>query len=116
MVRKLTLFFILLLFLTGCGSMYARGNNYPGVYRGVKEDMNSITGPSFDIELPGIFKIIPLVDLPFSFALDTILLPVDLMQGKGDKKGLEANKTEENKTQESPGRDEFESSSINWDR
>jgi uncharacterized protein YceK len=69
------------LLVAGCGSIGGRGGEgrypvYPGVYPGVRNDAHFIAHRE-DNDMPDLwwFK---LVDLPFSAALDTVLLPWDL--------------------------------------
>ena len=63
---------------TGCGSIESRSDGtQSGLYPGVKADLD---GPSSAASI---------VDLPFSFALDTVLLPIDILgsvfKSKDDK-------------------------------
>ena len=64
---------VFFLCLTGCTSIYSRGwetgRLYPGVSQDLKEIRDSSGGKSFAMH--------SLIDLPFSFVLDTILLPFD---------------------------------------
>jgi uncharacterized protein YceK len=59
-------------FLSGCASVVARvfGENY-SYYHGTQFDAEN----AFDKPLSPIL----LIDLPFSFVMDTLLLPVDLI-------------------------------------
>ena len=79
-MRKLLLitFSAAILVSTGCGSIESRSDGtQSGLYPGVKADLD---GPSSAASI---------VDLPFSFALDTVLLPIDILgsvfKGKDDK-------------------------------
>lgn len=74
------------LFLSGCSSIITRSDNYdeyyvyPGVRESVKE-LNHKCGAA-GISAMGcignnIAKPFIIIDLPFSFVLDTVLLPVD---------------------------------------
>jgi len=73
---------------TGCSSIEARSNGtQSGLYPGVKENKELYNGGH---GIGGIFnKPAAVVDFPFSFALDTALLPIDILgsvfKGKDDK-------------------------------
>ena len=77
---------------TGCGSILARNDKKKkirpaGLYPGVKVDKEIYNGGH---GIGGVFnKPIAVVDFPFSFALDTALLPIDILgsvfKGKDDK-------------------------------
>ena len=77
---------------TGCGSILARNDKAlrpAGLYPGVKVDKEIYNG-GHGGSIGGVFnKPISVVDFPFSFALDTALLPIDILgsifKGKDDK-------------------------------
>jgi uncharacterized protein YceK len=83
---------IALLVCSGCGSLLVQHNSKAGPYPGTRLDAHSIAHPSFDgISLGGhsdpkssggsfspVALVGGIIDLPFSAALDTLLLPVDL--------------------------------------
>jgi uncharacterized protein YceK len=47
------------------------------VYSGAEDDLHSIAGEGFEGKLGGLGVAIGLFDLPFSFAVDSLLLPYD---------------------------------------
>lgn len=60
------------LLLSGCASVVERSNgNYKYAYTGVRADINDLN-TKYALFIPFI-----IIDLPFSFVLDTVLLPVD---------------------------------------
>jgi uncharacterized protein YceK len=87
---------ILLLLCSGCGSLLVQHNSNSGPYPGARLDAHLIAHPSSlefnpggshgatppEDQAPGSFSPVPLflglIDFPFSAALDTLLLPVDL--------------------------------------
>jgi len=86
---------ILLSCFTGCASIYSRGWHKDELYPGVSQDLKSIAvstsgGRSFAMD--------SLIDLPFSFALDTILLPFDAFsyfkEGRYRRKPIKKRTTE----------------------
>ncbi|WP_347253826.1 YceK/YidQ family lipoprotein [Leminorella grimontii] len=74
------------LFLTGCGSIITRSTHYdnyyvyPGVRESVKE-LNYQCGAGGVAAMGcignGLVKPFIIIDLPFTFVVDTVLLPVD---------------------------------------
>ena len=81
---------LLIFFLNGCASIECRTKKYPlvapGVYPGVRKDLDDIT-PNEDFFKTGtLFRIAPIIDLPLSFVLDTICLPFDIYQNNKDIK------------------------------
>ncbi len=64
---------LLLVALTGCGTIESLGGRGPFVFGGVRQDVEEIVDP-------GWFEFPPLaaLDLPFSALLDTALLPVTI--------------------------------------
>lgn len=87
-----------LLILTGCGSLYERRLNqghydywmigdshmgpYDRYYIGTKSDIFPITSAG----QPPLGVALCSIDLPFTFALDTLLLPLDFTLTQLDKK------------------------------
>lgn len=67
------LLFITTFFLTGCGTVLSMMENDYTIYAGVSRDFNAI-------QEGGVFSILAVIDLPLSFVLDTLLLPVTLSQ------------------------------------
>jgi uncharacterized protein YceK len=70
---------------TGCTSIwYRKYGTESGVYRGTRRDAELIAHPDrTNDKLPvGIAFPLTLVDLPLSGALDTVLLPADLVRNK----------------------------------
>ena len=63
---------------TGCASVFARSKGtQSGLYPGVKEGKEAIEGAH---GIAGIFvKPVAIADLPFTFALDRGLLPIDIL-------------------------------------
>ena len=76
---------------TGCSSIDARsGDTQSGLYPGVKQskenyDTRGSGGGAAILALP-----YAILDLPSSFALDTVLLPIDLLKGLDFLKGKDA--------------------------
>ena len=76
---------------TGCSSIDARsGGTQSGLYPGVKQskenyDTRGSGGVAGILALP-----YAILDLPSSFALDTVLLPLDLLKGLDFLKGKDA--------------------------
>ncbi len=74
--RLLIIFSVSILVSTGCSSIKSRSDGtQSGLYPGVKADLDGSSESSAA----------SILDLPFSFALDTVLLPFDLLRGKDDK-------------------------------
>ena len=72
---QITIATVLITGLTGCGSLESRSDGtQSGLYPGVKADLDGASESSAA----------SILDLPFSFALDTVLLPFDLLKGKDD--------------------------------
>ncbi len=72
----LIIFSVAILVSTGCSSIKSRSDGtQSGLYPGVKADLDGSSESSAA----------SILDLPFSFALDTVLLPFDLLKGKDDK-------------------------------
>ena len=89
-MKKLLLitFLSTILASTGCSSIDARsGGTQSGLYPGVKQskenyDTRGSGGVAGILALP-----YAILDLPSSFALDTVLLPLDLLKGLDFLKG-----------------------------
>lgn len=64
---------LLLTQLSGCGTIISFSQNDYRVYGGVYRDFDAI-------QHGGLFGVVAVVDLPLSFVLDTLLLPVTLSQ------------------------------------
>lgn len=68
--------FICILFsflLSGCGTVLSMMENDYAIYAGVSRDLSTI-------QEGGIFSVLAVIDLPLSFVLDTLMLPVTLSQ------------------------------------
>jgi uncharacterized protein YceK len=65
---------VLFLCLTGCASIYSRGWEKGSLYPGTGEDLKEIRDSTSGGRS---FAMYSLIDLPFSFVLDTVLLPFD---------------------------------------
>ena len=75
----LIIFLAAILVSTGCSSVDARNKGtQSGLYPGVKAGLDGSSGTAAQV-----------LDLPFSFILDTVLLPIDLLRsgskGENDK-------------------------------
>ena len=80
---------------TGCAALSSRSGSIPGShqagekYPGVKVDLDVIAGSAVSMgnakDIPVMIFILPLglVDLPLSFCVDTIMLPLDVYSGLG---------------------------------
>lgn len=66
-------FVVAALILSGCASVVERSSsgNYKYAYTGVRTDLHDLNTKD------ALFVPFIIIDLPFSFVLDTILLPVD---------------------------------------
>jgi uncharacterized protein YceK len=94
----------LLLISSGCGTMVSHfhdcgGTPPPGVYRGTVFDASCIAGP-FASEPHVELLPIGLIDLPFSFAADTIIFPFDLADYIDRKKSKKDTTRQPNKALE----------------
>jgi len=87
-----TLFIFIFITSTSCISILERHNartpTSKGIYPGASESFKYILGAPFIAVLAGqaellLLSPIALVDLPFTFALDTLLLPTDLLFAPG---------------------------------
>lgn len=59
--------------LTACGTIISLSQNDYSIYAGVGRDF-------YAIQDGGILGVLAVIDLPLSFALDTLILPVTLSQ------------------------------------
>ncbi len=57
--------------LTACGTITSLAESDYSVYAGVSRDFQAI-------QEGGIFSVVAVIDLPLSFVLDTLMLPVTL--------------------------------------
>ena len=94
-----TLCLSLLLISAGCGTMVSHFGDCgstppPGVYRGTVFDAGCIAAPFSSEPHVGLLPV-GLIDLPFSFAADTLILPFDLAdyigRQKSEKETLQPN-------------------------
>lgn len=69
--KKWTLLAILASQVTACGTIVSLSNNDYRIYAGVSKDFEVIKDG-------GILSVAAVIDLPLSFVLDTLLLPVTL--------------------------------------
>ena len=69
---------------TGCSTVIGRATNPrpPGAYTGVR-----VAGEQIEGRASAFSSIASVVDFPFSFAADTLLLPVDLANAIGKGSG-----------------------------
>ncbi|WP_373778387.1 YceK/YidQ family lipoprotein [Glaesserella sp.] len=70
---KLGFLLFVLLNLSGCGTILSLMENDYTAYAGVSKDFHAIQDGGF-------FSVLAVVDLPLSFVLDTLMLPVTLSQ------------------------------------
>ena len=70
-ILKYALFAIILANLTACGTIINLSQGDYAVYGGVRNDLSAIQNG-------GAFGILAVIDLPLSFVLDTLILPVTL--------------------------------------
>ena len=80
---KLTALVLCTVFLVGCMSFHERGRRYdpnksPHIYPGVVADCCVMAGRYKNDEFYPFSIPYALVDLPFSFAVDTLFIPVDI--------------------------------------
>ncbi|MDH2997812.1 hypothetical protein A1D22_00485 [Pasteurellaceae bacterium LFhippo2] len=68
---KLGFLLILASCLSGCGTIISMMNEDHSVYAGVSRDFKAI-------QQGGVVGVLAVVDLPLSFVLDTLMLPVTL--------------------------------------
>ena len=78
---RVILLCLLFAFSTGCAAIGARENKGAGVvFAGVRNDVYYLIHPS-QADYP-FLQPLNLLDMPFSFAIDTICLPYDLLKLK----------------------------------
>lgn len=70
---KSLLLVTLVLQLTACGTIISLTQDDYRVYSGVSRDLHTI-------QEGGVLSVLAVVDLPLSFVLDTLMLPVTLSQ------------------------------------
>ncbi len=88
-MKKLILILVVLIlsvYFIGCVSSAVRQGGYHGLYPGVREGIDHIEDPWPSMPLGLYFgssflRTFFLIDLPFSFAMDTFLLPSDALYG-----------------------------------
>lgn len=68
---KCLFFALCLCSLTGCGTIFSLMESDYAVYAGVSRDFDAIRDG-------GMLSVLAVIDLPLSFVLDTLLLPVTL--------------------------------------
>ncbi len=76
-VRGLGLSAALACLLGGCGTIFDAGTKGPRIYGGVRTDVETIGGgdPGSHLDATPILRIASALDLPFSLAADTLILP-----------------------------------------
>jgi uncharacterized protein YceK len=83
-------YFLMILLLSGCGSMINRSLSHPTPYGGVIFDLGVACGPLLHKGNPDPvfdpFAPFAILDLPLSTAADTLLLPVDSINWAGSKR------------------------------
>lgn len=81
--------FVCMLFNSGCATLYTNLHPKPAVYGGTQMDCGAVFLPLMSLnetddigETCCLFSVIPLalLDLPFSFVADTILLPWNIVE------------------------------------
>ena len=71
---------ILCLFTIGCSSLICRNQgSCADIYPGVRRDFGDPPSDSEFLKMPVLDGIYTIIDLPFSFVVDTIWLPFDLL-------------------------------------
>lgn len=74
---RLIPWWVLLFLVSGCASIGARNRDGAGrPYAGVRDDIHYLMHPQ-EADKP-VLQPFNIVDLPFSFVVDTLLLPYDL--------------------------------------
>lgn len=72
-VFKMLIFFCLIFNLTGCGTIISLAEKDYSAYAGVSRDFQAM-------QEGGLLSAVAVIDLPLSFVLDTLMLPVTLSQ------------------------------------
>lgn len=70
---KIVVLLCLILHLSACGTIISLVEKDYGVYAGVTNDFQAI-------QKGGVLAVLAVIDLPMSFVLDTLFLPVTLSQ------------------------------------
>ena len=73
-LQKLLSIILLAFIMSGCVSVFERSSNngrYTYAYTGVRSDLDELSNKD------SLISPLIIIDLPFSFVLDTVLLPVD---------------------------------------
>ncbi len=87
-MKYLACIVVFLLLNSGCAAVFTRFDGKPKVYSGIKADIDFLLSPDSTEERSDVTECcayslvasMALLDLPFSFVLDTILLPVALFE------------------------------------
>lgn len=63
--------------LGGCGTIFDAGTTGPRIYGGLRTDVETIRGgaPGSHLEATPLLRVASALDLPFSLAADTLILP-----------------------------------------
>ena len=73
---------VLLVLLSGCAAISSRVNNGAGrPYAGLRDDAHYLAHPP-EADMP-LLQPLNMLDMPFSFVVDTLCLPYDLMKHSG---------------------------------
>lgn len=72
-VSRAIILLYIILSLTACGTITSLAEKDYGVYAGVIKDFHLM-------QEGGVFSVLAVIDLPLSFVLDTLMLPVTLSQ------------------------------------
>jgi len=96
-MRRFTPLIIVCFALSGCGSLAYRTNQpayvRPGLYPGVRLDAHVLSqdsqgsGDWSPVWLNEMVKLCSLLDMPFSFLVDTLLIPFDLSPENSESEG-----------------------------
>lgn len=106
-MRRAILCQMLLLLLSGCGtgmSMYADPAPYSGVVLDAQFVSNLARGPNKELDGDSqgwatFFGVISIIDMPFSFVADTVLLPVTLQAASDNQTFKKAVATDGNRSE-----------------
>ena len=78
---RIMLFCLLLVLTSGCAAIGTRASKGAGrPYAGVREDAHYLAHPS-EADYPAL-QPLNVIDMPFSFVVDTLCLPYDLVEEK----------------------------------